>query len=76
MQASYAFSATVFFTVFLASLIIYGGETARYLATFAAFIGAWSQFVAQDSRPAAKRASIALAYVAMGLGVAALVVWK
>lgn len=75
MQLMYALSATAFFLAFVAIVAVYGGETARYLVAIAAFIGALSQFVAQDDRNAAAYASVILAYLAMGLGVAALVMW-
>lgn len=76
MQANYALCATVFFSIFLVSTIVYGGDTARFLATIAAFVGAYSQFAAQDRRPWAWRASILLAYAGMALGLAALWFWK
>jgi len=76
MQSSYVFSATVFFAAFIAVVAVYGGDTARYLVAISAFIGALSQFVAQDDRPTVGKISIVLAYVAMGFGVAALVMWK
>lgn len=75
MQPSYAFSATVFFTAFIAVVAAFGSDTARYLVAIAAFVGATSQFVAQDPRDAAGTLSVGLAYAAMALGVAALVFW-
>lgn len=76
MQPSYAFSATIFFTAFIAVVAVYGGETARYCVALAAFVGAVSQFIAQDGSNVARIASIGLAYASMGLGVAALVFWS
>ena len=78
MQPMYALSATAFFLAFVAIVAVYGGETARYLVAIAAFLGALSQFVAQDDGrvKGATQFSIGLAWAAIAMGVASLVWWS
>lgn len=69
MKTIFAITGTIFFVTFLASIIVYGGDNARNLAVFSAFLGGVSQYVAQDERCGS--ASIIIAYLAMALGVIA-----
>lgn len=72
----FALSAVVLFAAFAAIAAVYGGEQTRYYVALALFVGAISQFAAQDVSPLARPLSIGLSYAAVVLGVVAIVVWK
>lgn len=74
MQILYAITGTVFFAIFLVGVVFFGDETARNFAIFAAFVGGLSQYVAQDSREIAAKASIYLAYSSMLAGLIGFVI--
>lgn len=65
MQTLYALTGTLFFLVFIISIIVFGDVAARNVAIFSAFLGGLSQFIAQDDRPGVGIASIVMAYMAM-----------
>ncbi|MCP2134593.1 hypothetical protein J2S28_001645 [Rhizobium sp. SLBN-94] len=66
LRVCYALTAAAFAVVFLAAVIIYGGDTARNVAIGAAFLGCASQFTGQDTRT--WKASLYLAYGAFIVG--------
>lgn len=74
MQFLYAITGTVFFAIFLVGVVFFGDETARNFAIFAAFVGGVSQYIAQDGRDIAAKASIALAYASMLTGLIGFVI--
>lgn len=70
-QLMYAISSSVFAAIFLISIIVYGEDTARFLAILAAMLACFSQFIAQDDD--ARVPSILMAYASFLTGLAALV---
>lgn len=71
MKSTYALTGTVFFSIFLVSIICFGSEGARNTAIFASLLAGWSQFIAQDDRPVVGTVSIAAAYASIALGIVA-----
>lgn len=79
MQVLFAVTAMAFFVAFAAVVAVYGGSTSRYLVAWALLAGAVSQFIGQDMTPLepyARYISIALAYAAIVLSAAAMIVWE
>jgi len=74
MNQVYALCGTIFFGVFVVSIIVFGDETARNIAILSAFFGGLSQFLAQDGRRSVSLASIIVAYVSMITALAAYIV--
>ncbi len=69
----FAFTASVFATIFLITVIVYGGHAARLAAITAAFLACGSQFCGPE--PASYRASIYLAYFAFVAGLLSLLMF-
>ncbi len=66
MSILYAISSAAFALLFLAAIMVFGGELARDVAIGAAFLACVSQFSAQD--PASYKLSIYSAYAAFMVG--------
>ena len=66
MNVAFAITAAMFAALFLAPIMVFGGEFARNIAILAAFFGCISQFSGQD--PASYRLSIYAAYAAFMTG--------
>lgn len=63
-------SGCVFASIFLVSIIVYGGDLSRQIAVAAALFACMSQFVGQDTRH--HKVSIYIAYVCFALSAFAL----
>jgi len=64
-ELMFAISSSVFATIFLGSVIMFGGDVARDVAILASLFGCYSQFCGQDQ--AAYKLSIYCAYFAFVL---------
>jgi len=71
----YAFAATVYFAVVAVALLALGTHGVRSIVMVALFLGAVSQFIMQGTGREAEVLSNMVAYVAMALMMAAIVLY-